>query len=168
MRRIAEKIEYSPTTIYLYFQDKGNLLRSICDETFEKLIVRLDRIKQRATDPLDGLRARLLEYVNFGLANPQHYRVTFMTPGIEPTKMAKFEDPQNPGRRAFEHLYEGVAECVKTGKLRTVDVQTTSQALWAGVHGVTSLLIAQRGFPFVERGKLIDAVINSMVDGLRA
>jgi len=35
MRKIAEKIEYSPTTIYLYFQDKADLLDCICEETFE-------------------------------------------------------------------------------------------------------------------------------------
>ena len=33
MRKIAEKIEYSPTTIYLYFQDKADLLDCICEET---------------------------------------------------------------------------------------------------------------------------------------
>ena len=37
MRQIAEKIEYSPTTIYLYFKDKSALFRSICEETFGKL-----------------------------------------------------------------------------------------------------------------------------------
>jgi len=34
MRRVAEKIEYSPTTIYLYFEDKASLLYAICEETF--------------------------------------------------------------------------------------------------------------------------------------
>ena len=33
MRKVARKIEYSPTTIYLYFKNKAELLDSICDET---------------------------------------------------------------------------------------------------------------------------------------
>lgn len=38
MRKIAEKIEYSPTTIYLYFQDKADLLDCLCEETFTRLV----------------------------------------------------------------------------------------------------------------------------------
>ena len=34
MRKIAEKIEYSPTTIYLYFHDKSEILHTLCEETF--------------------------------------------------------------------------------------------------------------------------------------
>jgi AcrR family transcriptional regulator len=33
MRRLAARIEYSPTAIYLYFKDKDELFRAICDET---------------------------------------------------------------------------------------------------------------------------------------
>src|SRR5579863_9246935 len=38
MRKIAEKIEYSATTIYLYFQDKAELLDCICEETLDRLV----------------------------------------------------------------------------------------------------------------------------------
>ena len=37
MRKIAGRIDHSPTAIYLHFKDKSDLLRSICDETFLKL-----------------------------------------------------------------------------------------------------------------------------------
>ena len=32
-KKFANKIEYSPTTIYLYFKDKADLLDSVCKET---------------------------------------------------------------------------------------------------------------------------------------
>src|ERR687885_1755275 len=44
MRKIADKIEYSPTTIYLHFQDKADLLDCICEETLGKLQQRLAAI----------------------------------------------------------------------------------------------------------------------------
>ena len=37
IRKIAEKIEYSPGTIYLYFQDKAEILAQISEETFSRL-----------------------------------------------------------------------------------------------------------------------------------
>ena len=37
MRRVAAKIDYSPTTIYLHFQDKESLVRELCSEDFLSL-----------------------------------------------------------------------------------------------------------------------------------
>ena len=37
MRRIADKIEYSPTAIYIHFADKDQLFREICHEDFRRL-----------------------------------------------------------------------------------------------------------------------------------
>src|ERR1035441_221066 len=51
MRRVAEKIEYSPTTIYLYFKDKSDLMYEICQETFAKLRRSLEAIQQEGGDP---------------------------------------------------------------------------------------------------------------------
>ena len=35
IRKLAEKIEYSPTTIYLYFKDKDDLLYTVSEEYAE-------------------------------------------------------------------------------------------------------------------------------------
>ena len=83
MRKIAERIDYSPTAIYLHFRDKSELLHSICEETFQKLIATLnalmDRARERNADPVDTLRRGLRAYVTFGLEHPNHYIVTFLT-----------------------------------------------------------------------------------------
>ena len=70
------------------------------------------------------------------------------------------------GLQAFSHLTRSVQVCMSAGRLRGKHVEEISQSLWAGVHGVTALLIQLPGFPFVARKKLIKRVIDSMVDGL--
>ena len=80
MRRLAERIEYSPTTIYLYFKDKDELLRAVCDETFSQLAGKLERLQKTSGTPLGYLREGLRTYVDFGLANPNQYTVTFLRP----------------------------------------------------------------------------------------
>jgi hypothetical protein len=42
-----------------------------------------------------------------------------------------------------------------------------SQILWAGIHGIVSLLNNHLDFPFVEKNKLIDGMIETMIDGLK-
>src|SRR5271156_2551270 len=80
MRRIADKIEYSPTTIYLYFKDKAELLESVCHETFGRLSQRLAKIMDQPGDPVERLKRGLVAYIEFGIENPHHYRATFMMP----------------------------------------------------------------------------------------
>ncbi|MGC1965172.1 MAG: hypothetical protein WA673_01850, partial [Candidatus Acidiferrales bacterium] len=65
-------------------------------------------------------------------------------------------------------LRKMVRRCVEEKRFRAVDIETTAQALWTSVHGITSLLIQRPTFPWVSRKKLIGQVINMAVDGLIA
>jgi AcrR family transcriptional regulator len=162
MRKIAEKIEYSPTTIYLYFRDKDELLEQMCEETFALLSKKLSKILAADDDPVELLRAGLKAYVEFGLKHPNHYQATFMTPATK-EKPYQFEGSQ--GAQAFEKMVEAVAKCVAAGRLRETDVTMISQSLWMVVHGVTSLLISDSSFPWVDKNRLIDATIDCALRG---
>ena len=164
MRRIAERIEYSPTTIYLYFKDKNELLASVCEETFAQLAGKLERLQKTAGTPLSYLREGLRTYVEFGLAHPNQYIVTFMSLS---SSVDGQEFETSIGSRAFDTLRRGVRACTESGDIQTPNVEMTSQALWAAVHGITSLLITQPGFPFAAKQVLVDHLIDSLLAGLK-
>ena len=168
MRRIADRIEYSPTTIYLYFKDKAELLESICQETFAKLIQRLTSIMDQPAEPIERLKRGLLAYVEFGLENPHHYRSTFMTPLPDEVDHEKYVKPEAAGIQAFDFLRRCVYDCIAAGKFKMKDAELASQTLWAGVHGVTSLLITHTHFPWVGREKVIRGMVDTLVAGLEA
>ena len=46
IRRIAESIEYSPATIYLYFRDKDEILFALHNEGFEELFRRQKKLNR--------------------------------------------------------------------------------------------------------------------------
>ena len=160
MRRIAEKIEYSPTTIYLYFRDKAELLQSICEETFGALTRQFEEISKAVSDPVERLRMIGRTYIDFGLEHPNQYRLTFMMGPFQQHLGEVFQYEGSLGQKCFEALRTTVAECVKQRKFRNVGVDTASQSMWAAVHGVTSLLIAHPWFPWVDKDKLIDQVLE--------
>jgi AcrR family transcriptional regulator len=166
MRRIAGKIEYSPTTIYIYFKDKAELLEQVCKETFARLVQRLSKIMEQPGDPVEQLKRGLLAYIEFGLQNPHHYRATFMMPIPEGFDKAKYHDKDSPGMQAFSFLIRGVTECIKAGKMPATNVELASQTLWAGVHGITSLLITHHTFPWVGREKVMHTMVDTLVAGL--
>jgi AcrR family transcriptional regulator len=165
MRKIAEKIEYSPTTIYLYFQDKSELLDCICEETFARLVKKQTVLDQTVEQPLERLSRSLKSYIEFGLKHPNSYKVAFMMP--EP-----FEDLEHcprshaMGQKAFDHLRRTLKQCVEQELIEVADVEATAQALWATIHGLTSLLIAHPRFQWVERGHLIDTLVENSLSGL--
>ena len=166
MRKIANKIEYSPTTIYLYFEDKADLLDSVCKETLLDLLNTLERLKEDTSDPVKALRKSGRAYVEFGLKYPQDYKLTFV---IRPQFQKGLGLQQGSvGERVFNYLRAMVSECIRQKAFRQVDVETTGQALWSAVHGVTLLLIDFSDFPWTEKDRLIDMVIDTMIDGLKA
>jgi len=167
MRRIADKIEYSPTTIYIYFKDKAELLEQVCKETFQRLARRLGKITEQPGDPLERLKRGLVAYIEFGLENPHHYRATFMMPLPEGFDHQKYHQEDSPGMQAFAFLTRGLAECIKAGKIPAMNVELAAQTLWAGIHGITSLLITHSRFPWVGRDKLIHSTADTLVAGLK-
>lgn len=167
MRKIAERIEYSPTTIYLYFKDKNELLKYICEETFAKLGTQIREISEPETEPLVALKKGLRAYVDFGLEHPNHYEVVFNMPIFNQPHDDEYRYEGSMGQRTFEYLRSQVAACVAAGKLKNGDVAMMSQILWAGIHGIVSLLNNHLDFPFVETNALVNSMIETLIDGLK-
>ncbi len=160
MRKLAEKIEYSPGTIYLHFKNKDELLASLVEESFAKLRDALEQA--RRDDAVETLRAGLHAYVDFGLRHPNHYHFAFI---LRPhTVTSSTYRPHG----AFQFLREVVRCCVECGRFRDVDVETAAQTLWAAVHGVTSLLVTRPQFPWVRRAELVTEVIDNAIRGFLA
>ncbi len=166
MRRIADKIEYSPTTIYIYFKDKAELLEQVCKETFGRLVQRLSKITDQPGDPVERLKRGLVAYIEFGLANPHHYRATFMMAIPEGFDKTKYHQEDSPAMQAFSFLTRGLGDCIAAGKMPAMNVELASQTLWAGIHGITSLLITKSSFPWVGRDKVIHSTVDTLVAGL--
>ncbi len=168
MRKVAEKIDYSPTAIYLYFKDRDDLLFHVSEQLMAGLVHELQALASEATEPLAALRKGLRGYVDFALAHPQHYIASFMIPhGHDPEIAARYKQPDTMSMQAFGFLVRLVAECVRQKKIRKVDVETVSRALWAAVHGITSLFIAIPTFDWGNRDRVVDHLIAILIDGLK-
>jgi AcrR family transcriptional regulator len=168
MRKVADRIDYSPTAIYLHFKDRDDLVFCVCEELMGGLVKELQQVVDRHADPLVALRKGLRRYVEFGVQHPQHYLATFGIPhGHDPAKDARYQEPGTMAMQAFGFLPRLVGECVKQKKLAKVDVHDASCALWAGVHGITSLLIVMPNFQWGDRDRIIDQLLLLLIEGLR-
>jgi len=169
MRKVAERIDYSPTAIYLHFTDRDDLVFCVCEQLMAGLVEELQHVGDRHANPLVALEKGLRRYVEFGLTHPQPYLATFGIPSAHAAdRDAPHREPGTMVVQVFEFLRRLVGECVKQKKIPRVDVHNASCALWAGVHGITSLLIVMPAFPWGDRDRVVRQLVRVLVDGLGA
>lgn len=169
MRRVAQRIDYSPTAIYLHFRDKQELVWSLCEETFARLVRELETLPAEFPDPLVRLRKGMERYVAFGLNHPDHYLPTFVLPNPPEGDRRQREAAihESSGMRALACLRDCIADGVRAKKLKKVDPDVAARAAWASLHGITSLLIVHDQFPWGDRDAVIRATIDTVVEGLK-
>ena len=169
MRKIAERIEYSPTAIYFHFRDKESLLKELCDNDFLVLAGEFMEAAKIA-DPIERLRAAGHAYVNFGITHPNHYRMMFMTPHPATPPDEHEIEHGNPEEDAYAFLKSIITDCIATGRFRPdlTDIELLSQVTWSGVHGVISLEIAKCNDAWVDWHPLearATLIIDTMIAG---
>lgn len=174
MRKIADRIEYSPTAIYFHFKDKEALLKELCDNDFGALAQQFVHIAEVA-DPIERLRMTGHAYARFGIEHPNHYRLMFMTPHppIDPAQQEL--ERGNPEQDAYAFLKVVVTDALAAGRFREGlgDADLLSQTIWAAMHGAISLQIAKCNDDWIEWrpledrvASMIDLIIDGLTDGL--
>jgi len=173
MRKVAEKIEYSPTAIYVHFKDKDDLFHELCHEDYARLAAEFQSAKLPAA-PIERIRAIGRTYINFGLHYPNHFKLMFMTPN--PQKFSELDERDkdvkgNPEKDSYAFLMQTVHEALAMGVFRDElkNADLIAQTLWAAVHGVVSLQIAKHSDAWIDWQPIeerVQVMLDSTLRGL--
>lgn len=161
MRGLAREVGCVPGTLYLYFADKTTLIATLVEESFERLTMELERPRPDAS-PMQLLREMMHAYIEFGLANPNHYHFAFML-----RRTSDLDRARPRPHRSFSLLRDTVAACIEQRLIGPVDVELAAQGVWTGIHGVTSLIITMPNFPWGDKATVVDHVVDTLLNGLR-
>jgi len=144
IRNIAEKIEYSPSTIYQHFKDKNEIFYTIHSEAFAEL-VRYLNASEIHKNPMDQLIALGQIYIQFALENPELYDLMFIMEA--PIDFLNYLEDTNwiEGKTAFDYLKSIIANCIKQGLIIETDLESLSYLVWSTVHGLVTISIKKRG-----------------------
>ena len=164
VRAVAGAVGCTPPALYLHFADRTELIWAVCERGFEAIDRFITEAVQGVDDPVEELRLRGRAYVEFGLAHPEQYRVLFMG---HPLAVPRGFDPgQLLADGGFQGLVESVRRCIEAGVIRRPDPTLVALGLWAGVHGLTSLLISKPWFPWPELDVMVDHLLQVQLYGL--
>jgi AcrR family transcriptional regulator len=170
-RKLAKRVGLSQTGLYVYFENKEEILDALCKRTFSRLGERLRQVAADKPASLDLFRRLAEGYIEFGLENPDEYVLTFMV-GHGPSQDRQLKDlslpceNQGPGMQAFLLFREQMARLADAGLLKPIDLTLATQTVHMAMHGVVALLIARPGFAWGDRQLLVDTLIDTLISGL--
>ncbi len=184
MRRIAEKINYSPTAIYLHFKDKGELMDALATEGYGMLADAVEAVQ--ADDPVERLQRIGDAYVSFAFANPAICRLMFVFGDRTQDLYEGHNTHRMASARVFDHLADVVGEVKRASKPDNGapvykpapaedhdEVTLAAAVFWAHIHGAVALVLAGRNRRVAGRKpqffrKAIDTAVAGLLVEMKA
>jgi AcrR family transcriptional regulator len=142
IRNIAEKIDYSPTTIYLYFKDKDDVFYALHQEGF---VILNQHFKALALveNPFERLKAISKAYIQFAIENGEYYDLMFIVRSPM-NAINKERSGWKEGDTAFKFLIHTIQQCIDKGYFKGMHPEILAFTVWSMVHGIVSLEIRNR------------------------
>ena len=168
IRNIAESIEYSPGTIYLYYKDKSEIFFAL---QYEAAALKRDHLLPVANieDPWERLIEFGRRYIDFGMKHPDLYDLLFIT--LAPMEYIENQECWQLGLATHSFFVETVQACVDKRYFKSTDTDTIAYTLWCHAHGLVSLFVRERMrmYPEEKRAELAQksfAMIVKMAENL--
>jgi AcrR family transcriptional regulator len=157
IRRVAERVEYSPSAIYKYFEDKEAILHTLLFQGFGQILAALEHVAAQQRNAKERLLQIASVYWDFVWHHPTLYQLMFDLKGdIHQVKEAK---------AVFLLVRTTIEEWNKTNGVRMADLDGAVDILWAVMHGLVTLTMAQLIASDADRARhlLFQAVNNLLV-----
>jgi len=135
LRKIAQRIEYSPAAVYEYFESKDAIVAELLRSGFDSLAEEFASVSASSEHPtLELARATW----RFALDRPQVYQVMHGLAGVPFTE----DEPPTEAKRVFQLLLNVLARARPHAS--TQELEDLADTLWALLHGFISLYMAGR------------------------
>jgi AcrR family transcriptional regulator len=170
IRKIAERIEYSPAAIYGYFPSKDDIFFSLAEEGFRLLgDPRATRHEPGLANaaPLARVRAVFWRLYEFSRDQPQYFALMFVDRSVP--RISREYERFAFAREMKQHILAELEACIDAGELpQTLNAPAAMRALMVGILGVAVLRLSDRLGPGEDPDLLAADVLNLAIAGLRS
>ena len=170
LRAVAKKVGVSHTAPYRHFKDKESLLAGIAGRGYDELTTQMkEAVELHPGNPAAQLQEAGIRYVELALKQPQCSHLMYS--GILPCDDT-YPELKESGDTAFDGLKMIIEEGQSSGEFKQGDIELLALTAWAGIHGLTMLLISGT-LPEIlslqiDVSLLTSAVTSTMLEGLKA
>jgi AcrR family transcriptional regulator len=145
-RQIAERVGYTPGTLYTHFENLDDIFLHVNARSLADLRNILADAVAREDSPQRAIRAMGLAYLDYARSQPHRFQLMF-TPRL-PNGAAPPAFLQAEIERLFDLLG---GQLQRIGETDDNTLAVGVRALWSGVHGVASLALSDQLFASGER-----------------
>ncbi len=133
IREIARRIDYSPASLYEYFNSKDDILTAVCTEGMKQLSAAFREVPA-SLSPARRLIEYGLIYADFARRQPEQFLMIFNTLPSARTSLDQPVEPDMP----YQILLETVQAALEAGEFQTTGEcadEGIAFSLWAFMHG---------------------------------
>lgn len=168
IRKIAEKIEYSPAAIYSYFPSKDDIFLALAEEGFRMLASSAECVRQSNPDasPLDCIRSAFFHIYTFSKEHPEYHALMFLDRSVPKIS----QDWQRFGfvREMRGQLTTLIQQAIESGHFPAgTTPELVFRVLIAAAQGVAVMRLCDRLVPGEDPDALARATIEAALTGLR-
>jgi AcrR family transcriptional regulator len=168
IRKIAERIEYSPAAIYGYFPSKDDIFFALAEEGFR--LLHSDPAysdADRSLAPLDRIRAMFWRLYQYSVEHPQYFALMFVDRSVP--RISREYERFAFAREMKAHLMSEFQRCIDEGALRPdLDPSVALRLLMTGLLGVAVMRLSDRLAPEENAEDLARDVLDLTIAGLQA
>jgi AcrR family transcriptional regulator len=167
IRKIADRIEYSPAAIYSYFPSKDDIFYALAEEGFRLLFSVSQERGDPGPDGLECLRRGFMRLYQFSREHPEYFALMFLDRSVP-------RITQNWAGFSFvssikQDFAARIDDAVRAGHLpAATDAHAVFRLLTAATVGASVLHLCNRLAPGDDADALARDTIEAVITGLRS
>ena len=167
IRKIAERIEYSPAAIYGYFPSKDDIFYALAEEGFRLLHRPHDPDLPADATPLEQVREMLWHFYEFSKEQPQYFALMFVDRSVPSIRCVYERFPF--AKEAKLTLIAQLQHCIDSGVLPAqLSALVAFRLLITGLLGVATMRLCDRLNPDENADDIARDVLDVTLAGLRS
>jgi AcrR family transcriptional regulator len=166
IRKIAERIEYSPAAIYSYFASKDDIFLTLAEEGFHRLDAKV-RGAMKTGDPLENVRGCWWAFYQFSQDEPAYFELMFVDRSVP--RITQEWDGFEFLQGMLGNAVDAIQKAIDAGAFpKTLSPNVAMHMLWAALIGPAVVGIRHRLATGEDYDALARDVLNATIAGLRA
>jgi len=167
IRKIADRIEYSPAAIYSYFPSKDDIFFALAEEGFRLLFSYGQAIDVgAAADPADALREMFWRYYQFSKEHPEYFALMFLDRTVP--RIRDYWDRFGFVGEMKHDMVQRIHQAMLAGACPAgTSPHAVFRLLLTATHGAAALRLCDRLAPGEDADLLARTTIDAVLIGLR-